>query len=206
MTHLSDRVKLLAGPYYLPALRKGDLAFCLFRDADVIITSWTDARISWPRCRALHQHGGSGLLADEELARAVRTESVLAIRYWWGASHTAVFNWRQALGIERLGTPGSVRLRDEIAKHNGRMLRGKKLPAAQVRQRREQAIRLNLIRFMRGRPRQDRPYWTAKERRLLGTAADAVIAQRIGRTANAVRIMRDRSGIPRKRDRRRKEG
>src|SRR5262245_50244449 len=42
--------------------------------------------IPWPRCRALDQRGGcgSGLLVDEELARAVRSESTAAEMYWWG--------------------------------------------------------------------------------------------------------------------------
>jgi hypothetical protein len=35
-----------------------------------------------PRLR--HARGGSGILLDDELARAVRCESALAIRYWWG--------------------------------------------------------------------------------------------------------------------------
>jgi LPXTG-motif cell wall-anchored protein len=34
--------------------------------------------------------GGSGLLLDEELARAVRHESAAAVMYWWRASHGAV--------------------------------------------------------------------------------------------------------------------
>jgi hypothetical protein len=70
-----DRIKLLFGPYRAPPLRRGDRAFCLFRDCDVVVTSWTNAPISWPRCRALDRPlGGSGLLVDEELARAVKHE------------------------------------------------------------------------------------------------------------------------------------
>jgi hypothetical protein len=48
-----ERVKLLFGPYKAAPLRRGDRAVCLVRDGDVIITSWTDAPIPWPRCRAL---------------------------------------------------------------------------------------------------------------------------------------------------------
>jgi hypothetical protein len=62
----SDRHRLLHGPYLAPRLRKGDRAFCIYRDADVVVTSWTDARIPWPRCRALHCRGGSGLLVTDE--------------------------------------------------------------------------------------------------------------------------------------------
>src|SRR5262245_26109787 len=83
-----DRVKLLFGPYQAPALRQGDRAFCLLRDCDVVITSWSSGRIPWPRCRPVdgYHGGGWGLLLDEELARAVRHESAAAVCHWWGAS------------------------------------------------------------------------------------------------------------------------
>ena len=48
-----DPYRLLHGPYTPPRLRRGDRATCLYRDAEVVITSWSDARISWPRCRAI---------------------------------------------------------------------------------------------------------------------------------------------------------
>jgi hypothetical protein len=73
----------LFGPYEPPALRQGDRAHCLYRDADVVVTGWSDGRISWPRCRALGHRGGSGLLVEEELARAIMHESG-ALLYWWG--------------------------------------------------------------------------------------------------------------------------
>jgi len=89
-----ERIRLLFGPYEAPPLRRGERAFCLFRDAPVIVTNWTDAPISWPRCRVLadYKGGGSGLLVDEELARAVCHESAAAIIFRWGASKTAVQN------------------------------------------------------------------------------------------------------------------
>jgi hypothetical protein len=45
-----DKQRLLHGPYHAPTLRVGDRADCLMRGT-VVITSWTDACISWPRCR-----------------------------------------------------------------------------------------------------------------------------------------------------------
>jgi hypothetical protein len=49
-------------------------------------------------------------------------------------------------------------------------------------------------RFLR--PGYHGPRWTLEQLRMLGTAPDAVVATRIGRTALAVRVMRDRLGIP----------
>ena len=83
---VDDRVRLLHGPYKAPRLRRGDRAFCLFRDCDVVVTGWTDARISWPRCRPVDvPRSHPSLLVDEELARAIRHESAAAVRFWWGA-------------------------------------------------------------------------------------------------------------------------
>src|SRR3954454_24942278 len=62
-----DRVQLLFGRYQAPPLKRGDRAFCLFRDCAVVITIWTDSPIPWPRGCALDSHGGSGLRVDEEL-------------------------------------------------------------------------------------------------------------------------------------------
>src|SRR5262245_27377772 len=71
--------RLLAGPHTPPPLRRGDRATCRYRDADVVITSWTSAPIPWPRCCRPGTHGGgSGLLVTEELGRAVRTEPAIA--------------------------------------------------------------------------------------------------------------------------------
>src|SRR5262245_46680800 len=107
----TDKVKLLFGPYHPPALRRGDRATCLFRDCDVVVTGWSDALISWPRCRALEScGGGSGLLVDEELARAIRHESAAAIQHWWGVTTGVVWRWRKTLGVNRADPEGSRRL------------------------------------------------------------------------------------------------
>jgi hypothetical protein len=131
-----DRVKLMFGPYKAPPLRRGDRAFCLLRDCDVVITSWTDARIPWPRCRALDgTGGGSGLLLDEELARAVRHEAAGAVMYWWGASSEAVKRWRRALGVGRTDNEGSRRLIRAAAAAGGEALRERGLTVVVVRER-----------------------------------------------------------------------
>src|SRR5580692_10451933 len=101
---------LIAGPYLPPQLKKGDRAFCHYRDCDVIITGWSNARIPWPRCRAIGAGSGPGLLIDEELERAIRTESAIALKHWFGVSTKAVWNWRRSFGIGQWGTQGSRRL------------------------------------------------------------------------------------------------
>src|SRR5262245_52859075 len=84
---------LLFGPYKAPRVKRGNRAYCLYRNSPVVISSWTDARISWPRCQVLGQQGGSGLLVDDELLRAIKSESVVAIKHWWGVGNKAIWNW-----------------------------------------------------------------------------------------------------------------
>jgi hypothetical protein len=105
---------LIGAPYHAPSVRVGDKATCHFRDGDVVVTSWTAAPISWPRCRSVAtRRGGPGLLVNDELARAVRCESSLSIQYWWGVNAVTVWRWRMALGIEQFNE-GSGLLRRQI--------------------------------------------------------------------------------------------
>src|SRR5262249_31675142 len=59
--------------------------------------------------------GGSGLLVTEELVRAVRSESAVAIKCWFGVSTNAVWNWRRAFGVTQWGTEGSRRLHQALS-------------------------------------------------------------------------------------------
>jgi hypothetical protein len=41
------------------------------------------------------------MLVDTELLRANRTESSLALQYWFGASEITVWHWRRAFGVTK---------------------------------------------------------------------------------------------------------
>jgi hypothetical protein len=140
-------------------------------------------------------------LVDEELARAVRLESSLAIQRWWGVTESTVWFWRQALGVGRYNE-GSAKLRGDLNAHLGEQLRGKRVPPEQVERRRRTALELGL------RPPQgyggNRP-WTQEELALLGTVPDEDLTARFGRSRTAVRIMRTVLGIRSALDRRRRQ-
>jgi hypothetical protein len=166
-----DKVKLLFGPYRRPRLRLGERVPCLYRDRLVVVHGWTDAPISWPLCRPVEGLGRPGILVEEELARAVRGESSLALMHWWRASASVVHCWRTALGVERF-TPGSRRLQLMNAEAGADAQRG--VPRPDVAERMRQAHReRDLVRYIRpcpcpggGRP------WTPEEDAQLGAMPD----------------------------------
>lgn len=189
-----DRCRLLFGPYRPPRVRKGSRAFCLFRGSSVIVTSWSDGRLSWPRCQRPRQQGGSGLLVSDELRRAIESESAAALIYWLGVAVTTVWRWRIAFGVTRTNSPGSQRLIRAAARGGAAAMKSREWTPAERRQRSRRAKRLNLTRNILPCPRPggSRP-WTSAELRMIGTMPDEKLARRIGRTESAVR--RQRWGI-----------
>jgi hypothetical protein len=188
----AERYRLLHSPYTAPPLKPGERTSCLYRGAEVVITSWSAARIPWLRCRAIDVRGGSDLLINEELLRAIRMESAEAIKYWSGVSTKAVWNWRKAFGIGRLEPEGSRRLQMASSQAGANKTRGKRLPASTVK-------RMSATRRARGRKptgRWAKDGWKPEQLALLGTMADAKLAECLGRSANAVRVKRTRLGIP----------
>ena len=197
------RHKLLFGPYRPPSLRVGDVAICLVRNCDVIVTSWTDARISWPRCRSVERPvGGSGLLVDEELTRAVMNESEAPSRHWWGASVSTVRWWRRTLGVTRTNNPGTHRLITASAKRGAAYNREREYTAEERAARSKTARRLNLAHHTH-RHAAENPGWSAVDLALLGTMPDDEVARLTGKSHNAVRLRREKLGIPNPTDRRR---
>jgi hypothetical protein len=190
-----ERVKLLFGPYEAPPLRRGSRAFCLYRDGAVVITGWTDARIPWPRCVRLEPpRRGPGLLKDEELARAIRHESAAAVMHWWGASKTAVQNWRRAFGVGRTDNEGTRRLVRAAAENGAEALQAREWTEAEREARRLRAVAMDLGRNLA--TGYHGPRWTPAGIALLGTAPDEEVARRTGRTVGAVRQKREELGVP----------
>jgi hypothetical protein len=114
--------------------------------------------------------------------------------HWWRASMGAVCRWRKALAVTRAENEGTARLVRAAADLGAAELRGQALPAEQVERRRGTAAEVGLGRdLVLG---YHGPLWTAPEIALLGMLPDAEVARRTGRSPNAVRLMRERVGIP----------
>ena len=177
-------VPTLIGSYSPPALRKGDRVFCLYRDADCVVTSWSDRRIAWPRVRALGPHGGSGLLIDETLRRAVQTESAIGLKFWFGVGTRAVWRWRKAFQISRTGTEGSRRLHQAASERGAEGIKSKVWTAA------ERAMKRKLTRGRKPHGRWEGRRWTTEMDARLETEEDDVLAREWGKTGGAVRVRR----------------
>lgn len=71
---------------------------------------YTNAPIPWPRLLKTGRHVH---IMCGDLLKAVRTESSVAMQYWFGVSSGTVSNWRRALGVGR-NTPGTFKLAQDL--------------------------------------------------------------------------------------------
>jgi hypothetical protein len=146
-------------------------------------------------CRALEGQGGdSGLLVDDELARAVRHESAAAVMFWWGASHTAVGNWRRALGVSCIANEGTARLIQASAEKGAEAVKAREWTEEKRERRRQAAVEQALGQYLT--PGYHGPRWSAKDIALLGTIPDEEVARLTGRRVRAVRQKREALHIP----------
>jgi hypothetical protein len=185
----------LRGTYEPPKLRLGQLTDCLVRDETLVVSSWSEAPISWPRgCRPVQSPGSPSLIVDEELARAVREESAAAIRYWWGVSNRTVCKWRKALGVDRRNNEGSQALihaattRARSAQAPVRSEEYRQKQRENIRRRRAEGSAPELAT---GRA------WSPEHKALLGTMPDEEVASRTGHPLRSVKTVRLRLRIPR---------
>jgi len=90
----SAHYKLL-GTYRTPTFRYGQRVEDE-RRGEVRIVGLSAGRIPWPIGQTKRT---KSLVLYRDLARAVRRESVVAIRHWWGVGANAVRRWRKALAV-----------------------------------------------------------------------------------------------------------
>jgi hypothetical protein len=83
------------------------------------------------------------LLVNEELARAIRLESAVAIGHWWGVSVGVVWRWRKAFILDRMANPGSRCLILAASAKGADTIRGVALTPEQAECRRRTAIEHN---------------------------------------------------------------
>src|SRR5688500_16838345 len=89
---------LLFGPYRPPPrIRRGSIVQDAIR-GNVVMVRWSAAPLRWPIGRQPKEP--SGLIVTDELVRALKSESGLAIYYWWGIMPSTVTRWKQSLGIK----------------------------------------------------------------------------------------------------------
>ena len=195
----------LIGRYRPPGVIRGDRVDCLYRKARCVVTSWSSAPIPWPRVHGLGRHGGTGLLVNDELARAIRTESAAALGHWFGVSAHAVWKWRRAFGVSGTATtPGSKRAHAGVCAAGAASLKAREWTDEELAARAESARRRNQARHFGPRCTPANGGWTKKELAVLGTDDDDVVAKKLGRTVASVRAARIRHEIPVFRDRRRR--
>jgi hypothetical protein len=101
-----------------------------------------------------------------------------------------VWKWRKAFGVSKTNNPGSQRLVRAAAQMGACAVRGKVWTDEERAQRSRISLDLNLGQYLQ--PGYHGPHWTAEQLALLGTMPDEEVAARIGRTVEAVRIMRGR--------------
>jgi hypothetical protein len=142
----SERFKLLFGPYAAPLFEYGQPMDCAVRGS-VIACGLSSGRIPWPIGKRHRGHRGRFLIVTGDLEKAIRRESGIAIRYWWGVSEFTVSKWRRGLAVGRT-TEGTRRLRQVYAMEPA----GQEALEMAIARAREPDVRAKMGATRRGRP------------------------------------------------------
>src|SRR5262249_10128402 len=152
-----------------------------------------DAPISWPRVSPAGGRGRRGVLVNATMRRAIKTESAAALKYHFGLSTLVVWKLRTWARVEgHTRTTGSRHLPQGVSDRGAAGIKAKEWTDAELAARSELSKRLGL----KPPGRWAETGWTAAQEALLGTDHDDVIAERIGRTPEAVTMRRKRKKIP----------
>jgi hypothetical protein len=153
--------------------------------------------LSWPRGRreGQQQRGQASIVVDADLARAIRSESAVALKHWLGVREGVVSRWRKALGVSMTNNPGTNRLVRAAAQKAGASHSGKEWTEEEREQRRQRAIEGNYIAHFPPGCRAAL-LWKPEELALLGTATDKEVGKRIGKSREAVQAQRRKLKIP----------
>jgi hypothetical protein len=186
--------------------RDTSAAFRSSSNSDGVAHRWCfRSDIPWPRVRGLECRGASGLWVNDELVRAIRTGSAEALKHWFGVGTHAAWQWRRAFGVGgHATTPGSRKAIRAAAIKGAAGTEAKEWTDAELDARAEAARERGQGSYLRPRWTPGNGAWPAGDVALLGTADDAVVAEKLGRTTVAVRLKRVKLKIPAFRDRRRR--
>ena len=98
--------------------------------------------------------------------------------------------WRRSLEVTRTNNPSTHLLIKCAAEVGGAASRERGLTPEEIEQRRERELRHNLRRHLR--PGGGRPQWAPSQLQMLGTMPDDEVADRIGKTVEAVHLKRQK--------------
>ena len=157
--HADPRTQLHFGLYQAPALHVGDRVTCLLRDADCVVTSWTDALVPWAA------GPGSRLAVDlvcslNDALAGPYAESAAAVMHWWGVGAGAVWSCARALGVGRKDNEGTMELMQAAAEKGAAAVQAREFTQAERRARCRIALRLNQGQYLHHG--YHGPRWTAE--------------------------------------------
>jgi hypothetical protein len=163
-------------------VRRGDTVFCERFGESIVEDFQNDLPCSY-------QQGRLCYLLVGDLIEMVKTEAVTTITKKLDVSRTTVWIWRKLLGVGRTN-PGTKKMRAKQAKRVFTPERLQKAAKAsrskKERKRKSERLKAAWAAGTQGR------LWTAKELKLLGTMPDRELAEKLGRTYNAVHAKRNK--------------
>ena len=178
-------IRFECGPYYPPAVQIGDMVECA-RFGVVRVIAWSEGPLPWPLCST---GGTRSLILFEDLERAVRAESRLAVALAWGVSKPTITEWRRHLEVGHNNAGSRARHRAIVSRV---------ITPTQNAEGLERAHSLDVRLQIEERRRAGAPpssRWTPDVVDLMGVETDVEIASRVGCHAVIVGIERRRRGI-----------